>query len=152
MSAYESLLPWQQHFVDLYVEGAHAPNPTAAYRIARPDSKHPQVASSKLMAREDIRLAIDERLSRQREHSAVNEAWILSRLQTIAERCMQPHYDQRGRLVRVLSDATNANRALELLGKHFAMWTDKHAGADGGPLKVVQLVKYYDDGDEETHS
>lgn len=148
MSAYEALPPWQQHFVDVYVEGAHAPNPTAAYRIARPDSKRPDVGASKLMAMDDIRCAIEERLKRRREHSEVNEEWVLQRLQTIADRCMQPHYDHRGRLVRSLADATNANRALELIGKHFAMWTDKHAGPDGGPLKVVQVVRFFDDEDE----
>lgn len=143
MSAYESLKPWQQRFVDLYVEGAHAPSPTAAYRIARPLSKNPHVGGYKLMARDEIRMAIDERLRRQREHSEVTEAWIMSRLQTIADRCMQPQIDQAGRLVRMLNDATNAIRALELLGKHLAMWTDKFAGPNA-PVQVVQLVKYYD--------
>lgn len=145
MSAYESLPPWQQHFVDLYVEGAHAPTPTAAYRLVRPDIADPSHGASVLMARDEIRLAIDERLHRKREQTEVNEAWILSRLQTVAERCMQPVYDAQGRLVRFMVDATNATRALELLGKHFGMWTDKLAGPDGGPVRVVQVVKFYDD-------
>lgn len=149
MSAYESLPPWQQHFVDLYVEGAHAPNPTAAYRIARPSVVRPDVAASKLMSKPEIRAAIDERLRRQREHCELNEQWVLERLQTIAERCMQPVFDSKGGIKRMLTDATNATRALELLGRHFAMWTDKHAGPDGGPLRVVQVVKFFDDEDDD---
>lgn len=146
MSAYASLPPWQQHFVDLYVQGAHAPNPTSAFRVVRPDVKRPDVASSKLMAQDDIRHAIDERLAHMRANSDLDHAWILSRLQAIAERSMQPLYDHKGRLVRFVGDATNAVRALELLGKHFGMWTDK-VGIEGAGIKVVQLVKYYDEDD-----
>lgn len=144
MSAYERLEPWQQHFVDAYVEHAHAPNATAAFRLARPDISNPGEGSVRVMAKPEVRLAIEERLTRKREHSEVNEAWILSRLQLIAERCMEPLYDADGTIRRTVTDATNAVRALELLGKHFAMWTDKLAGADGGPIQVVQIVKFYD--------
>lgn len=120
MSAYESLKPWQQQFVDHYVVHAHAPNPTASVRAVRPELRRPDVQASKLMALAEVQAAIEERLTRRREASELDEKWVLDRLRVVVEHCMQT--DE--------FDATGASRALELIGKHFAMFTDKVAISD----------------------
>lgn len=132
MSVYESLKPGHQAFVDHYVANAHAPNPTAAMRAARPDYKRPDVHASKLMAKPEILAAIEERLTRRRELSELDEKWVLDRLRCVAERCMQaePVLREGEPTGEYRFDSSGANRALELIGKHFAMFTEKinHSG------------------------
>lgn len=78
-----------------------------------------------------------------RQESELSELWVLERLEELAERCLQhkPVLDSRGEPVYVETadgeltpaytfDSTGAKGALELIGKHFAMFTDrvKHTG------------------------
>jgi phage terminase small subunit len=122
--AYKKLTDKQRRFVDHYVvhlrvgEAARA----AGYGPGRPD-----VAGSKLMARERVRAAIEECMRRQREETALSEAWVLDRLRIVVDRCLQaePARDRRGEPTgQYQFDAAGANRALELIGRHFAMFTD----------------------------
>lgn len=126
--AYEQLKPWIQRFVDAYVANAHAPDAAKAYRIARPTIKAANVAACKLMARPEVQAAIAERLVRRREVSELDEKWVLDRLRKIHERCMQeePVLDREGNPTGEFRfDSTGAIRSAELIGKHFAMFTDR---------------------------
>jgi phage terminase small subunit len=126
--SYASLKPWEQAFVDHYVSNVHAPNGTKAVRAARPGLKRPDVMASKLLSRTDVRLAIEERMRRRRERIELDEKWVLERLRSIVERCMQaePVLDRKGDPTgEYRFDSAGANRALELIGKHFAMFTDR---------------------------
>lgn len=119
-TAYDSLLPWQQAFVDHYVVHVHSPNATASMRAVRPDYKRPDVIASKLLAKPQVAAAIEERLTRRRQDSELDEKWVLDRLRLVAEHCLQLDG----------FEANAANRALELIGRHFAMFTDKVAVSD----------------------
>lgn len=126
--AYGNLKPWIQRFVDAYVANAHAPDAAKAYRVARPDIKRPAVAACKLMARPEVQAAIHERLMRRREASEIDEKWVLDRLRQIHERCMQeePVVDREGNPTGEFRfDSTGAIRSAELIGRHFAMFTDR---------------------------
>jgi hypothetical protein len=131
MSAYDALPPWQQRFVDAYVSSAD--NATAAYRIVKPDTKRPDVGASKLLAKPTIAAAIAERTDARRDLAELNEAWVLERLKRVVERCMYPPTGAR-------YDAASATRGLELIGKHFAMFTDRIEGASG--LVNINIIKF----------
>lgn len=155
MSAYDSLKPWEQQFIDYYVANASTPNATAAVRAVRPNVARPDVMATKLMKREDIQSAIMERMTRRRELIELDEKWVLDRLRKVVDRCMQVEpvmsrgeqtftQTEDGELALAYTfDAAGANKALELIGKHFAMWRDRqeHTGANGGPIQTVSRVE-----------
>ena len=73
----------------------------------------------------------------------MSAAWVLNNLRDVAERCMQsvPVLDRKGEQVYVKTpagelaaaytfEASSANRALELIGKHFGAFPEKvqHSG------------------------
>jgi hypothetical protein len=132
MSAYDDLPPWQQRFVDAYV--STAADASAAFRIVKPAAKRPDVGASELMAKPLVAAAIAERTAERRELSEINEAWVLERLRRVVDHCM----DTKGGSRRM--DTAGANRSLELIGRHFAMFTDRVEGA-GGPV-VVNIIKF----------
>lgn len=91
--------------------------------------------ASKTMRRPEIQQAVDERLQELSKRSIVNAEWVRAKLRTVAERCMQevPVMTWEvvdGKKVQVESgeykfDSNGANKALELLGKHIGMFTER---------------------------
>lgn len=72
--------------------------------------------------------AVNYVLSEKRERSEVTADWIMHKLKTIIDRCMQvePVLDKDGQPVGAHTfDAGNACKALELAGRHIGMWNDK---------------------------
>lgn len=127
MSAYEQLEPWIQQFVDHYVAQG-GDNAQAAFAKVRLSSKDPRSGAKRLMAMPLVGAAINERMKRRRELIELDEKWVLDRLRQMVERCMQaePVRDAKGEPTGEFKfDSSGANRALELIGKHFAMFTDK---------------------------
>ena len=147
MSAYAELKPTVQRFVDFYVRDCTSfdgkPNATASYRAADPQSKSPDTTASRLLHKPEVLRAVEERMQRTRALSELDEKWVLAGLREVFERCMQRNEIRiKGVGIGVWEfDAAGAIKALELIGKHFAMFTDKLAGADGGPLQI-QVVKF----------
>lgn len=83
---------------------------------------------------------------KQEKRTAITADSILTRLNIIADRCMQiePVLDRSGKKTGVYKfDATGANKSLELLGKHLALFTDKveHSGKIDNSLtsKLAEL-------------
>lgn len=69
----------------------------------------------------------------------VSVDYVLSNLKEVAQRCLQaePVLDREGNHTgEYRFDSSGANKALELIGKHLKMFTDKveATGKDGGPL------------------
>lgn len=59
------------------------------------------------------------------ERAAIDKAWVLTRLQDVAERCMtvEPVTDNDGEPIGEYTfQAAGANKALELIGKHLQMF------------------------------
>ena len=69
---------------------------------------------NKLEIQEAIKAKADERSIQ----SELTEEWVLQRLKFIADTCSKP--DENGKI-----DSKGAVRAVELIGKHRAMFTDK---------------------------
>lgn len=139
MNAYDQLEPWIQQFVDHYVAQG-GDNAQAAFAKVKPNTKDPKSGGKRLMAMPLVIAAINERMTRRRELIELDEKWVLDRLRQIVDRCMQaePVKDSKGEPTGEFKfDSSGANRALELIGKHFAMFTDK--------LKVSDLDDLTDD-------
>ncbi|CAB4122842.1 hypothetical protein UFOVP33_62 [uncultured Caudovirales phage] len=65
--------------------------------------------------------------------SGLDRGWVISRLMTITERCMQaePVLDREGEPTGEYKfDSSGANKALELLGKTLKMWNEKDKEQD----------------------
>ena len=78
--------------------------------------------------------------------TALSAQWVLDRLERVHDRCMQE--------VQVISsdgptgefkfEHAGANRSLELIGKHLAMFTEKKelSGPNGGPIEVAPIFEF----------
>lgn len=116
------LNPKQKAFVSEYLVDSNAA--AAARRAGYSDRTAKQIAA-KLMARGDVQEAIAAARKEQQERTGITSDYVLSRLQTIVERCMEEDWDP-----------AQANRSLELLGKHLGMWTDKTEAKLSGGLVI----------------
>ena len=105
----------------------------------------------RLLRKPEIKLYLDDLLSAQAERTKVTADYVILNLKEIVERCMQraPVMIKRGRhMVQMVDedgnnvwrfDAMGANAAIEKIGKHLKMFTDKHehSGPDGKPIETV---------------
>ena len=82
----------------------------------------------------EIKQAIDAAMSERQQRTAITADYVLHSLHEIAQRCMQKSpvmtkgeqaIDEEGRHLWTF-DARNAIRALELIGRHMGMFTDKN--------------------------
>lgn len=95
---------------------------------------------SRLLTVGYISRAIEEAKSNRAERTELTADWVISRLKQVAERCMQPKpvkqfdFAERKMIHRVdegtgellfTMDAAGANRALELLGKHQGLFSER---------------------------
>ena len=79
-----------------------------------------------------------------REENIIDADYVLEGLKEVAEKCMQRiPSDGEGRPYPF--NAAGANKALELLGKHLGMFTEK--GDAGGNLEVCITRKVINAGD-----
>lgn len=92
----------------------------------------------------EIKKAIDAAMSERSKRANLTADYVLQNLHEIAERCMQKSpvmvkgeqaIDDEGRHIWTF-DAKNAIRALELLGKHLAMFSDKAREQEQTPEDV----------------
>lgn len=100
------------------------------------DAKKAAETGRRLMRNPEIMQAIDVRLAELSKHSIVNAEYVRSKLKEIVERCMQavPVMEKvrgdGGKTEMIPTgefkfDAGNANKALELIGKHLNMFSEK---------------------------
>lgn len=94
--------------------------------------RHSGVAQAVTTMQEDARM-----------HDAVTRQWVTARLKEVAERCMQAAPAPAGRSAgeggEYRFDASNANRALSLLGKYLQMFSDKADPARTGGTHEQRL-------------
>jgi len=102
-------------------------NGAEAARKAGYSSKTARTQASKLLTRLDVQEYLAKFLQKQEERVEIDADWVLSKLKTIAERCMQEEaVTSKGEATGEFKfDAAGANKALELIGRNKKMFTDK---------------------------
>lgn len=114
-----------------------------------------------LLGKTWVREAIEKAQAKRARRVEVTQDYVLSNLVEVVERTMQraPVMDRKGEQVTDEEgravwtfDAKGANRALELLGKHLGIFTDKVraevSGPDGGPVASEIVVRFVEPGGE----
>lgn len=143
-----ALTPKQQRFVDEYIIDLNGRQ--AAIRTGYAE-RSAEVTASRLLSNANISLAINKALAARSQRTEITADYVLSTILETVERCKQavPVTDKTGKKVVVVTedgelvpaytfDSKAVLRGCELLGKHLALFTDKHelTGKDGGPLEV----------------
>lgn len=136
----------QARFVEEYLVDLNA---TAAYLRAgyKCSEDAARINASKLLTNTNISQAVQTALAERSARTEITQDYVLANLKEIVERCMQraPVVDRRGRQIYDdegnavwAFDAKNANRALELLGKHLGLFIEKQkVTLDGDPLRII---------------
>ena len=114
-----------------------------------------------LLGKTWVREALEKAQAKRARRVEVTQDYVLSNLVEVVERTMQraPVLDRKGEQVTDEEgravwtfDAKGANRALELLGKHLGIFTDKVkaevSGPDGGPMASEIVVRFVEPGGE----
>lgn len=114
-----------------------------------------------LLGKTWVREAIETAQAKRARRVEVTQDYVLANLVEVVERTMQraPVLDRKGEQVTDEEgravwtfDAKGANRALELLGKHLGIFTDKVraevSGPDGGPVASEIVVRFVEPGGE----
>lgn len=153
------LTPKQQRFVEEYMVDLNA---TQAAIRAGYSVRSAVKQGCRMLTNADIAQAISEAREAQSKRVQVSADDVIKGFLKIATSGMQEIpktdfagnqvVDRNGKPVWKMLDAMNANKSLELLGKHLGMFVDKKeiTGKDGGPLMaggvlVVPAVDTTDD-------
>ena len=140
----DKLTPKQQRFVEEYLVDL---NGAAAARRAGYSAKNADNIASELLGKTQVREALAAAMEERSRRVEIDADYVLKNLVEIVERSMQRApvltmkgeqvVDDEGRSVWRF-DGKNAIRALELLGKHKGMWTDKVEMS--GELDIATII------------
>lgn len=135
----------QKEFVRQYLVDLNA---TQAAIRAGYSERTAYSVGQRLLKNVEIQRAVAAAQAKRARRVEVTQDYVLSNLVEVVERTMQraPVLDRKGEQVTDEEgravwtfDAKNANRALELLGKHLGIFADKVkaevSGPDGGPVQ-----------------
>lgn len=136
------LTPKQARFVEEYLVDLNA---TAAAIRAGYSCKRASEIGWQLLQKTTVQQAIQTAQTARSERTEITADYVLTNLKEIVERCMQRApvvnrkgkqvYDDEGNAVWAF-DAKNANRALELLGKHVGAFEDRHRIDLSGGIEI----------------
>lgn len=144
----------QRRFVEEYLVDLNATQ--AAIRAGYAE-RTARSQGQRLLTKVDVAAEIEKRQAERSERTEISQDYVVSKLQSVAERCMQaepvmnrdgtqaitedPNGDYK---LAYTFNAAGANRALELLGKHLGMFADKHehTSPDGSmsPPQRIEIV------------
>jgi phage terminase small subunit len=124
--------PKQKRFVEEYLIDLNATQ--AAIRAGFKEKTAYSAGQRLLKKVEEVQTAIDIAIKEREKKSAVTAEYVLTNLQEVVERCLQSApvvntkgqqvYDEEGNALWEFN-APGANKALELLGKHLGMFSEK---------------------------
>jgi len=111
------------------------------------------------LANPDVAALIQEQVGKVAKQCELSQEWVLNNLKEVAERCMEavPALDRHGNETGEFTfQASGANRALELIGKHLGMFVERveSTGKDGGPIQaetkiIVEIVEQTNEIDDD---
>ncbi|CAM3731436.1 terminase small subunit [Mesobacillus zeae] len=153
----------QKRFADYYIETGNA---TQSYIDAGYKATSRQVAEAnarKLLANYSVKKLIDERMAEKEDEQIAKQDEVLRYLTKVMRREEKEHQvvtlrrsrswyedgkkqtveEEVSEIVEIPSKLSDANKAAELLGKRYAMWTDKQT------VDVQGAVTFVDDIGEE---
>jgi phage terminase small subunit len=119
------LEPRQEKFIQEYLKDLNA---TQAAIRAGYSAKTANEQGARLLAKASIQAAIDKAQQKRAKRVEVSQDWVIENLKKVFERCMQeePVNDREGNFTGVFNfKEAGANKALELIGKHLGMFTEK---------------------------
>lgn len=134
----DRLTPKQEIFVREYLVDLNA---TQAAIRAGYSEKNADKIGSELLGKTRVKAAVDAAISARSKKTEITAEWVLFSLKEVVERCltrkpvmefdyetktMMQKRDKETGLGVWEFDAAGANRALELLGRHLKLFTDKH--------------------------
>lgn len=115
----------QARFCEAYAETPNGAQAAIAAGYAKGSAK---ITASRLLTNANVKARIAELRSEQQRRTAITADWVIERLVQNADRAMQavPVLDNQGMPTGEYKyEGSVANRALELIGKHYGMFTDK---------------------------
>ncbi|MCP1355078.1 terminase small subunit [Aneurinibacillus migulanus] len=136
------LTPKQQAFVDIYIETGNA---TQSYIDAGYKATSRAVAEAnarRLLANDSVKEFLQERMSEKDNDRIASQDEILSYLTSIMRgECTEETLKGTGKGAQVIVDidvsAKDRIKAAELLGKRYAMWTEKQQVEGVVPVTIV---------------
>ena len=124
--AKKKLTPKQNKFKQEYLKHF---NGTKAYQAAyKVKESVARVNASRLLTNANMQAALAKSTKKQEESAQITVSEIIQDLKILKDRCMQEIQvlNKKGEPTGEYQfDSSGANRSLELLGKHLAMFTDK---------------------------
>ncbi|MDR1979552.1 MAG: terminase small subunit [Synergistaceae bacterium] len=142
------MTPKRQRFVEEYLIDLNA---TQAAIRAGYSSKTAKANGQRLLTFDDVKNAVDAALQERKKKTEITAEYVLSNLKEVVERCLQraPVTDMKGRQIQDEDgrdvwefNAPGANKALELLGKHLALFTEKtQVDMTFSPAAIMEEVK-----------
>lgn len=127
----------QKQFCEEYIIDLNGAQ--AAIRAGYSEKTAKQTASENL-TKPNIQEYLRELQQKRQKRTAINQDYVLNKLQKVAEICTTPN--NKGCI-----DSSGATKALELLGKHFAMFTDVVKGKHDHTVKNAPVIKFNGPGD-----
>ena len=117
----------QQAFCEEYLVDLNATQ--AAIRAGYSENAASEIGYENL-SKPQIAEVIAELQAKRSTKTELNAQWVLDRLQRVHDRCMQEEavMDKEGATGEFKFEHSGANKSLELIGKHLAMFTEKRAG------------------------
>ncbi len=116
----------QKRFVQYY---AISLNASEAAEKAGYSPKTVAVQASRMLTRVKIQDALTKELEKRSKRTEIDQDFVIRKLRDNLDMAMDP----------MTYNPSAVNRALELLGKHVGMFSDKiqHTGKDGAPIEVA---------------
>lgn len=136
----------QKRFADYYIETGNATDSYIKAGYKATTRKVAEANARKLLANYSLKNFIDERIAAKEDEQIAKQDEVLRYLTKVMRREEKEHtvvtlrrsrswYDDKGKkhteesetaeVVEIPSRLTDSNKAAELLGKRYAMWTDK---------------------------